>query len=303
MWYFIFKTINHSNIIWNFHWSLHAVRLKDIIVEMSNAIIAWRIYVIISNPQLCRESSNFQSTKIIIIIFFNKSCTIQNSLIVIINIYYTHLYLASLHLQGFSLQPSETRVRGKRKPISMEKMLPYFIQYSNFIFTKTPKVLGSVVWRMCVVGTYWYSGLRNSIRSGGYLIFSCRSRQQPVCSGPTSHNGQCPPLKNTFTYRFRFSLFTHCEFCSLENIIIPKYRIIKDDDRWEEYCVPFLGYKQLLHFFFYLLYSRLSVRLTIDETKMEFNFNIGNVATNEVLKINNKLTVEGHEENDEWVST
>jgi hypothetical protein len=32
---------------------------------------------------------------------------------------------------------------------------------------------------------------------------------------------------------------------------------------------------------------------------MEFNFNIGNVATNEVLKINNKLTVEGHEENDE----
>jgi len=32
---------------------------------------------------------------------------------------------------------------------------------------------------------------------------------------------------------------------------------------------------------------------------MEFNFNIGNVATAEVLKINNTLTVEGHEENDE----
>ncbi|XP_025198677.1 alpha-tubulin N-acetyltransferase 1-like isoform X2 [Melanaphis sacchari] len=32
---------------------------------------------------------------------------------------------------------------------------------------------------------------------------------------------------------------------------------------------------------------------------MEFNFNIGTVVTNEVLKINNKLTVEGHEKNDE----
>ncbi|XP_029347133.1 alpha-tubulin N-acetyltransferase 1 [Acyrthosiphon pisum] len=32
---------------------------------------------------------------------------------------------------------------------------------------------------------------------------------------------------------------------------------------------------------------------------MEFNFNIGKVATDEVLKINNTLTVEGHEENDD----
>jgi len=32
---------------------------------------------------------------------------------------------------------------------------------------------------------------------------------------------------------------------------------------------------------------------------MEFNFNIGKVVTDEVLKINNTLTVEGHEENDE----
>ncbi|KAL4143844.1 hypothetical protein QTP88_006107 [Uroleucon formosanum] len=32
---------------------------------------------------------------------------------------------------------------------------------------------------------------------------------------------------------------------------------------------------------------------------MEFNFDIGNVATAEMLKINNKLTIEGHEENDD----
>lgn len=36
---------------------------------------------------------------------------------------------------------------------------------------------------------------------------------------------------------------------------------------------------------------------------MEFKFNIKNVATEEVMKIDNTLTALGHEQNDEWVST
>jgi len=34
---------------------------------------------------------------------------------------------------------------------------------------------------------------------------------------------------------------------------------------------------------------------------MEFKFNIKNVATEEVMKIDNTLTAMGHEKNEEWV--